>query len=108
MRGSSGGSQEIMSPSGFLKRARVKLLLAIARQFAIVLSITRDSPDDQVKKAYRKVMLRVHPDKPGGCPERSKELNALWGSWQEAQRAPGGIGLLSSVLIRSLCALFCF
>ena len=69
MRGSSGGRQEIMSPSALLKRALVKLLLAIAWEFAVVLSITRDSPDDHVKKAYRKVILRVHPDKPGGCPE---------------------------------------
>jgi hypothetical protein len=90
MRGSSGGRQEIMSPSAqVLKRALVKLLLAIAREFAIVLSITRESPDDHVKKAYRKVILRVHPDKPGGCLVRAKELNALWGNWQEAQRAPG-------------------
>ena len=53
-----------MGPASALKRALIKLLLAIAREFAITLSMSRDNaPDEQVKKAFRKVILRIHPDK---------------------------------------------
>ena len=44
-----------MSPAGALKRALVPLLLSLARQFEIALSVSRDSPDDQVKNSIRPV-----------------------------------------------------
>ena len=72
-----------------LERALVKLLLAIAREFSIILSINRDSSDAQIKTAYKKVLVRVHPDKPGGSTERTKELTGLWGQWQDSQRVRG-------------------
>ena len=78
-----------MSPSARLKRALVKLLLTLARQLSIALDVSRDSPDDRVKTAYKKVLLRVHPDKPGGSTERTKELTGLMGQWQECQRGRG-------------------
>ena len=78
-----------MSPAARLKRALVKLLLAIAREFSIILSINRDSSDAQIKTAYKKVLVRVHPDKPGGSTERTKELTGLWGQWQDSQRVRG-------------------
>ena len=52
-----------MSPATALKRALVSLLLNIARQYGIVLNIKHDSPDEQIKKSFRKVVIRVHPDK---------------------------------------------
>ena len=61
-----------------MKRALVKLLLAIARELSVAISISRDSLDDHVKKAYKKVLVRVHPDKPGGSTEHTKQLTALW------------------------------
>ena len=64
-----------MSPAGALKRALVTLLLSLARQFEITLSVSRDSPDDPIKKAFRKVILRVHPDRPGGSVEHTKKVN---------------------------------
>ena len=78
-----------MGPASALKRALVKLLLALAREFAITLSASRDSPDEQVKKAFRKVIVRVHPDKPGGSVEHTKALNDAWSEWQSSQRARG-------------------
>ena len=78
-----------MSPSARLKRALVKLLLAIARQFLVAISISRESSDSDVKKAYRTVILRVHPDKPGGSTEYTKQLTGLWSEWQESQRGRG-------------------
>ena len=67
----------------------MKLLLAIAREFALTLSVTRDAPDDEVKKAFRKVIVRIHPDKPGGSEEQTKKLNDAWSKWQGSQRARG-------------------
>ena len=61
-----------MSPATALKRALVSLLLSIARQYGIVLNIKRDSPDEHIKKSFRKVVIRVHPDKAGGCQETTK------------------------------------
>ena len=78
-----------MSPPAALKRALVKLLLVLARQFSITLSVTRDSPDEKVKKAFRKVIVRIHPDKPGGSAEHTKALNDAWAKWQGAQRTHG-------------------
>ena len=79
----------IMSAAAALKRALVKLLLALAQQFSIPLSVTRDAPDAQVKKAFRKVIVRIHPDKPGGSAEHRKTLNDAWAKWQGAQRTRG-------------------
>ena len=71
------------------KRALVKLLLTLAREFALTLSVSRDAPDEQVKKALWKVIVRIRPDKPGGPVGRTKTLNDAWSNWQGAQRAPG-------------------
>ena len=65
-----------MSPAARLKRALVKLLLAIAREFSIILSINRDSSDAQIKTAYKKVLVRVHPDKPGGSAALFRDTRA--------------------------------
>ena len=64
-----------MSPGSALKRALISLLLALAHQYDLVLNINRDSPDQQVKSAFRKVVLRAHPDKPGGSELCDGELN---------------------------------
>ena len=78
-----------MSPGAALKRALITLLLALARQYELVLNINRDSPDQQVKSAFRKVILRAHPDKRGGSEAAAKKLNAAYTSWQESGRARG-------------------
>ena len=45
------------------KRAFIKVLLHLAVTYAVKLSLSRDSPADAVSAAYRKVSLKVHPDK---------------------------------------------
>ena len=47
------------------KRALVSLLLRFAVAYAAIISINRDSSDAQVLGAFRKVILKVHPDKGG-------------------------------------------
>ena len=44
------------------KRALVSLLLALAGAYGVPLTLTRDSPDTDVKKAWRRVSAKVHPD----------------------------------------------
>ena len=63
-----------MGPASALKRALVTLLLALAREFALTLSVSRDAPDDRVKKVFRQVIMRIQPDKSGGCVKHTKTL----------------------------------
>ena len=60
-----------MSALQLAKRALVTLLLALARQYNIVLALNRDSKDDVVLTALKKVARKVHPDK-GGSGEDQK------------------------------------
>mgnify|MGYP000647761293 CR=1 FL=1 len=73
------------SPSAFLiqmvsgvdtaKRMLVTLLKSLAGIYGVVLVLTRESTDKEVKVAYKKVSRKTHPDQ-GGQPERQKALNA--------------------------------
>ncbi len=45
------------------KRALVRVLLALAAVYGLVVNVSRDSADDAVKAAYRRVVRRTHPDK---------------------------------------------
>ena len=53
------------SRSQLAKRAFVKVLLVLAATYGFSLHINRDSGDDAVSAAYRRVMKRVRPDKGG-------------------------------------------
>ena len=55
----------MVSTVDIAKRALVKLLLQYAAFYRVALSLTRDSPADAVKAAFRKVSAKVHPDKGG-------------------------------------------
>ena len=78
-----------MSPAARFKRALVTLLLELARVYGLTMSLNRDSADDVVKKNFRKIMLRAHPDKAGGSEAAAKRLNAAWENWNNA-RVPKG------------------
>ena len=71
------------------KTAFVKLLLQLAATYGVVLALTRDSPAAAATAAFRKVLLKVHPDK-GGSGEHQKALNSARESWEQAiAEAPG-------------------
>ena len=67
------------------KHALVSLLKSLAVKFKLVLSITHDSDDAEVRKPYRTVSRRVHPDR-GGSAEDQKKLNIAYGDWEKAAR----------------------
>ena len=57
------------------KRGFVKVLLQLAAAYGIALSVTRDSPPESIRAAYRKVSGKAHPDKCGSS-EHQQALNA--------------------------------
>ena len=63
------------------RRALVTLLLALGEAYNIAVVVSRESPDAEVQKAYRRVAARVHPDK-GGSADDSKKLNGMRDTWQ--------------------------
>ena len=58
------------------RRALVRVLLALAAAYGIVLSVTRDATDDAVLAAYKRVVRRAHPDKGGSKADTQKLLGA--------------------------------
>ena len=68
------------------KRAFVKILLRIAALYRFVCKVNRDSSDDEINAAYRKVAHKCHPDK-GGDVEHTKQLNAARDETQTARSA---------------------
>jgi hypothetical protein len=67
------------------KRALVKVLLALAAIYTVRLQVSRDSGDTQVLKAYKRVALKVHPDK-GGLLEHCQSLNTAKDAWDKARQ----------------------
>ena len=68
------------------KRALVGLLHRVALLYAVTLGVKRDSPDAEVKRAFRKVCKKSHPDR-GGNKAHQQELTTPYAAWENAQRA---------------------
>ena len=51
----------MVSPLDLAKRALVSLLMRLASLYAVGLHITRDSPDAELRTAYRKATARPRP-----------------------------------------------
>ena len=68
------------------KRALVKVLLTIALLYSVRLDVNRDSTDEVVNKAFRRVVLKAHPDK-GGLLKHAQALNAAKEKWDKARSA---------------------
>ena len=73
------------SPVQLAKRALVVLLRALAITYGLQLDVTRDSSDDVVTKAFRKLAVKVHPDK-GGSTQDSQRLLAARDEWMNAMK----------------------
>ena len=77
------------SRSQLAKRAFVKVLLALAATYGLELRLNRDSGDDAVSAAYRRVMKRVHPDK-GRPVADAQHLQTAQEEWDGAKRGSAG------------------
>ena len=78
-----------VSSSTAATRALVSVLLVLARSYLVVLEVNRDSPTEQVLKAYRKVLLKVHPDK-GGKKADTQKLQEVKEAWDKARKGSAG------------------
>lgn len=56
------------------------------RDYYEVLGINKDASDDEIKKAYRKLAVKYHPDKDGGDEERFKEATAAYETLKDSQK----------------------
>lgn len=74
-----------VSPALAAKRALVRVLLALAALYGVVLSLDREAPDTEVCKAYKRVALKAHPDK-GGAVEHAQQLNTAKEAWDQARK----------------------
>ena len=76
------------------KRAFVKVILALALQYELALKVNRDSEDNEVLAAYRRLSKKVHPDK-GGRTEDQQKLQAAKDAWEGAKKSTGTTGASS-------------
>ena len=60
--------------------AFVKVLLHLAGLYSLRLALTRDSPEGDLLKAYKRVLLKVHPDQ-GDLLEHAQLLNNGKEAW---------------------------
>ena len=73
-------------------RAFVSVLLALARAYSIAgVDANRDASTPQLQKAYRKVLLKVHPDK-GGSKKDVQRLQTAKEEWDDARKKAGTKG----------------
>ena len=63
----------MVSASDRAKRALVTLIKTLAGVYAVGINLTRDCKDDEVRKAYRKLSLKVHPDHGGRVEDTVKQ-----------------------------------
>ena len=57
-------------------------------KYGVQLSVSRESSDGEVVKAWRKVSLRAHPDKGGDAADFAR-LSAANDAWQKAAKQSG-------------------
>ena len=50
----------------------------MAKDYYNVLGISRDASQDEIKRTYRKLAHKYHPDKNGGTGEKFKEINEAY------------------------------
>jgi len=58
----------------------------MAKDFYDVLGVSRSASQDEVKKAYRKLAHKFHPDKLGGNAEKFKEINEAYQTLSDQQK----------------------
>ena len=70
----------MVSTNDKYKRALVTLIRSLAVLYQVVTTVTRESADAEVKKGYRTLSKKAHPDC-GGHLEDQQRLNAAYKEW---------------------------
>ena len=68
------------------KRGFVQVILKLATAYGLAGGINRDSEEDAIQAAYRRVVRRAHPDK-GGTLADAQQLQAAKDEWDTARKA---------------------
>ena len=91
-----GTTKMVASVKQSATRAFVAVLVLLAKSYELVLAVSRDSSEQELLRAYRKLALKVRPDKGGRvCDERKlKEARERW----ETVPSPR-----FDILLRALC-----
>ena len=79
--------QAMVSAVDMAKRALVSVLLRVAALYAVALGVKRDAPDAEVKRAFRKVCKKSHPDR-GSNKAHQQELNSAYAVWEWLSEPP--------------------
>lgn len=58
----------------------------MAKDYYDVLGVAKDASEDDIKKAYRKLAHKFHPDKKGGDEEKFKEVNQAYQVLSDKQK----------------------
>ena len=74
------------------KRQLVRLLRELGQTYGVQVGVTRESPPEEVKRAFRSVARKAHPDKPGGCTKDFQALSARHDAWADLHRAERHVG----------------
>ena len=77
----------MVSAVDMAKQALVSVLLRVAAQYAVALGVKGDAPDDEVKRAFRKVCKKSHPDR-GSNKAHQQELNSAYAVWERLSEPP--------------------
>lgn len=66
-------------------------MLSLATLYSVLLSLSRDGTDAEVRAGYKKLIRKVHPDKRGKT-EDAQKLQAAKDMWDDAKEkaTPGG------------------
>ena len=88
------------SPADVAKRDLVKLLKTLAVKYGVQLEVTRDSCEKDVVKAWRKLSLKLHPDKGGDAQDFAK-LSAANDAWQDLLKSKGSANVLQARTLES-------
>ena len=55
------------------------------RDYYEILGVERTSNDEQLKKAYRKLAMKYHPDRNPGKPEAAKRFQEIQNAYDEVK-----------------------
>ena len=56
------------------------------RDYYEVLGVAKSASDDDIKRAFRKLAVKYHPDKAGGSEEKFKEINEAYEVLKDKQK----------------------
>ncbi len=56
------------------------------QSFYEILSVTKDASEEDIKKSYRRLALKYHPDRPGGSEEHFKAISIVYSTLSDAEK----------------------